>query len=143
MGKKKHKEIAEPVLSKVKDLPSHNDKEFFPKIYRFITESWKLILSSFASGLILIAIILQSLNLYNNLQQERKTQQERGQVEKELAFWKKSLTKYKDHRDIYYKIATLEYRLGNTDKSKENLKKALEIDPNFKPGLVLGAKVGM
>ncbi len=44
---------------------------------------------------------------------------------------------------VYYKIASLDYRVGNIDESKEYLKKALEIDPNFKDGYVLGAKVGL
>lgn len=119
-----------------KKLPKQKrDKtSLFPKIYRFITESWKLIVFSLISGLIVIAIVLQSYSLYSNLQEEEKIKQERGGVEKELAFWKNSLTKYKDSRDIYFKIATLEYRLGNVEEARSSLSKALEIDPNFEKG---------
>lgn len=111
-----------------------NDQGFFPKIYRFITESWKLLLSSFISGLLLFFIAYQMAGLYQNKQEEQKLSQERGKVEKELSFWKKSLEKYPDHRDIYFRLASLEYRLGNTDAAAENLQKTLKIDPNFEKG---------
>lgn len=119
----------------VYEKPQEKQKaSFFPKIFRFITEQWLLLLSSIASIVILVAIVLQGINLYHNLQEERKIEEERGKTEKELAFWKESLNTYKNSRDIYFKIATLEYRLGNKNGARENLNKALEVDPNFKEG---------
>jgi tetratricopeptide (TPR) repeat protein len=106
----------------------------FPRIYRFITESWKLLVSSFVSCLIIIAIADQGFSLYQSLQTEKKLREERGQVEKEIVFWKNSLRQYPNHRDIYFRLATLEYRLGNTDAAAENLQKTLKIDPNFEKG---------
>jgi tetratricopeptide (TPR) repeat protein len=115
----------------------------FPKINRFITESWKLILVSFISGLILIGIILQSSSLYAGLQEQRKIEGERSKTEKELAFWKNSLARYKNYRDIYLKIASLEYQLGDRDSAKDDVKKALEIDPNSEKGRQLEKIVGI
>ncbi len=103
----------------------------FPKIYRFITESWKLIVTSFVSGLLLIAIALQSVSLYQNLQEEKKLSSDRQKTVAELAFWKQTVGKYKNYRDAYFKIATLEYRLGDVDEAKIYLKKILDLDPNF------------
>ncbi len=116
---------------------------FFPRIFRFITEHWKLISVSFVSGLILIAIGLQAFSLYTNIQKENKAKYEHQKTLSELSYWKSALGKYQDSRDVYYKIATIEYRLGNIDESRVYLRKALQIDPNFEQGYVLGAKVGL
>ncbi len=118
-------------------------RSLFPKINRFITESWKLILVSFISGLMLIGIILQSLSLYWAMQEQKKLEGERNKTEKELVFWKSSLTEYKNYRDIYLKIASLEYQLGEKDTAKEDLNKALEIDPNSEKGRQLEKIVEM
>jgi tetratricopeptide (TPR) repeat protein len=107
---------------------------FFPKIFRFITERWKLLLCCLVSGVIVVGIVLQGISLYHNVQEERRIDAERGETEKELVFWKESLKQYPNSRDIYFRIATLEYSLGNTYGAEENLKKALQIDPNFKKG---------
>lgn len=104
---------------------------FFPRIYRFITESWKLVVVSFISCFIIIGIVLQSLSLYHNLQQQEKIKAKKGSIEKELAFWKDQSEKYKDSRDIHFRLATLEYELGDTESAKTDLQKTLEIDPNF------------
>ena len=115
----------------------------FPKINRFITESWKFILVSFISGLILIGIIIQSLGLYSGLQAQREIEEQRSKTEKELALWKNSLSKYKNYRDIYLKIASLEYQLGDKEAAREDLNKALEIDPNSEKGRQLEKIVEM
>ena len=115
----------------------------FPKIYRFITERWKIIAAGAVSGIIIVGIVFQSVSLYRNLQEEKRIQEERGKTEKEIAFWEKSLTKYKDSRDIYLKIASLAYRLGNTEKARESLRKALEIDPNSKEAREMEKQIGL
>ncbi len=127
-----------------KQSPSQEQKaSLFPKIYRFITESWKLILCSLASAVVLVAIVFQSIALYQNLQKEKLLRQEREKTVQELNQWKGKLGEYKNYRDVYFKIAALNYKLGDMEESKIYIKKALEIDPNFKDGRVLGAKVGL
>lgn len=61
-------------------------------------------------------------------------QAERGKIEKELTFWKGEQRRYPNYRDIYFKIASLNYQLGNKEEAKVSLDKALEIDPNFENG---------
>ena len=123
----------------------------FPNIYRFITERQlsprtvfftKVAVTSFFSGLLLIGIILQSVTLYQNAQEVKRLKSERVGVATELEYWKKIAAEYKGYRDVYYRIAVLEYKLGNTSESKDYIRKALELDPNFQAGRVLGAKIG-
>lgn len=135
---------AEPGLSKAKDLASRNDNQpLFPKIYRFITERWKLIVAGIISAIIVAGIILQSISLFNNMQEQQRIKAKRGSVEKELSFWKNQLTKYKDARDIYFRIATLEYELGDKEAARVNLEKTLELDPNFKEGREMEQQLGL
>jgi len=119
------------------------NKSFSPSIYRFITEEWKIMLTSFISGLILIVIMFQSVNLYQNMKEQQRLKLEREKLSKELIYWKNTAGKYKSYRDVYFKIAAIEYKLGNTQESKNYIKKALELDPNFKEAKVLGVQVGL
>ncbi len=125
-------------------VPQNTTKtSLFPKITRFITESWKMMVVSFLSGLLIMGIFLQGLSLQKNLAAERKTSTDREKIAIEINRWKKNLEKYPDYRDGYYKLASLEYKLGNIEESKKYIKKALRLDPNFKEGQVLGAEVGL
>lgn len=123
--------------------PIKSKLSFFPRIFRFITEEWKLILTSFASGLILIAIVIQGLGLYQNIKEQQKTKIEREKLIKELSYWKSTASQYKNYRDVYFKIAALEYELGNIEESKIYVKKVLDIDPSFEQAKTLKAQVGL
>lgn len=106
----------------------------FPKIYRTITER----LNSTKIGLILfiliIAIVISGLDLYKNLQNKQKIDQERQEIISEIKFWQGVASKYQGYRDAYYQLAVLEYRLKDFDKAKFYLKKVLVLDPNFEEG---------
>lgn len=69
--------------------------------------------------------------------------QERAHLEREVSYWQQVADKYKGYRDVYYRIATLQFKLGNVSASQEYVKKALDLDPNFPEGRVLGTKVGL
>lgn len=97
---------------------------------------------SFLSGLILVAIVLQGVRLQTNLQKEKIILQERQMLTSEVSYWKDVSGKYTNYRDVYYRLAVLEYKLGNFEESQKQLQKALEIDPNFEQGRVLGEKIG-
>lgn len=56
-----------------------------------------------------------------------------GQVWAEIQKWERVTQEYPNYRDAYLKLAQLYYQLYENDKTRENLKKALEIDPNFAP----------
>jgi len=54
-------------------------------------------------------------------------------IKKLISGWEGVLEKYPDYRDGYLQLAYLYYKTYQDEKAKENLTKALEIDPNFPP----------
>ncbi len=124
----------------------------FPKNIRFITEYTfsvsqsrmiKIILVSIVSLFLLMLITLQVVVILNNIKQQEALQQQRMKLENEVTYWKGVANKYQGYRDVYYRIALLQYKLGNVAQSQKYVKKALELDPNFSQGRVLGAHVGL
>lgn len=124
----------------------------FPSNIRSITETsltpsqsqnLKVGLVSTFSLFLIALIFLQGVTLWYNVKQQEVYMQERAHIEKEVAYWQQVAYKYKGYRDVYYRIATLQFKLGNVSASQEYLKKALELDPNFPEGRVLGTKVGL
>lgn len=122
-----------------------------PSISRFITERPRILnrkmlgqvlFVGIISGVLLVGVILQSLHLVTNYQKEALLGQERQQLTWEVDHWKQVQSKYPEYRDVSYRIAVLEYKLGNEEESQKHLKKALELDPNFEKGRVLGEKIG-
>jgi hypothetical protein len=131
--------------------PAQSQASQFPNIYRFITEYplpdkylfyGKVLVSSFFSGVLVIGIALQVMFFVQNRQETSRVVAEREQVVGEAKYWETMADKYKGYRDIYYHMAVLKYRLGDANASKTYVKKALELDPNFEEGRVLGAKIG-
>ena len=124
----------------------------FPKNLRFITEysfsesqsiTIKVILTSAVSVFLLGLIFLQAIALSNTLKQQEAQVQQREQLQNEVKYWESIANKYQGYRDVYYRIGALQYKLGNTAESQKYVKKALELDPNFPEGHVLGAHVGL
>ncbi len=123
----------------------------FPNIFRFITEKafahgkylklLKLSVSGIVSVLLLAIKISQCLQLQNNLRKEKKLAQERINLEKEITYWKKIAEKYTNYSDIYLKIASLEYRLGNSNTAQSFIEKTFAINPDTEQGRVLGQKI--
>lgn len=121
---------------------------YFPSIFRFITENvldrGKLLkpsISVIVSVLLLSLTISQSLQLRNNLRQEKKLTRERINIEKEIKYWKKITEKYTDYSDVYLKIASLEYRLGNSNTARSLIEKTFAINPDTQQGRILGDKI--
>jgi len=54
-------------------------------------------------------------------------------IKKLISNWEEILEKYPNYRDGYLQLAYLYYKIYQDEKAKENLAKALEIDPNFPP----------
>ena len=124
----------------------------FPKNLRLITEytfsekqshNIKVVLVSMFSLFLLGLIALQSIVIRDNFLLRESFSQEHTQLQNEVTYWKNLADKYKGDRDIDYRIAALQYKLGNISESQEYVKKALELDPNFPEGKVLGAQVGL
>jgi tetratricopeptide (TPR) repeat protein len=122
----------------------------FPNILRFITEPdfatafltyMKIFFVSFVSGFIVIVILFQLSLLAHNVALAQTLQADRQSIVKEIAYWQQVGDQYKNYRDIYFRIATLEYRLGNLTAAQQYVDKALQLDPNFEQGKVLGAQI--
>ncbi len=56
---------------------------------------------------------------------------ERTMLEAQLHTWESLGNRYTSYRDAHFESALLAYRLGKKDVMDEELKKVLEIDPNF------------
>lgn len=124
----------------------------FPRNHRFIPDyqfshtqshNIKVGLVSIFSLFLIALIFLQSVTLWDNFKQEQALSQDKVQLQSEVTYWEQVANKYQGYRDVYYRIAALQYKLGNTLESQKYLKKALELDPNFPEGKVLGAQVGL
>lgn len=124
----------------------------FPKNIRSITEfsftpaqskNIKVALISVLSIFLLALIFLQGVVYYYHVKQQEFLAAERVSLQEELQYWQGVADKYQGYRDVYYRIATIQYKLGNVAASQMYIKKALELDPNFPEGRVLGDKIGI
>lgn len=128
----------------------------FPKIYRIITEyklikkinkAWFRLLNQskyskylqislrifvFIVLVILIfAVAFFSIKIYKYAGIYSKTTFQRQELRSQINFWKSIADKYEGYKDAYFRIALLEYRLGNFKTAMEYNQKALRLDPNF------------
>lgn len=134
----------------------------FPKIFRFITESgfYKWILASinvcltylnsrtrlkklatltavlFVSLLVIITIF-GFVSSYENFQNFRVLDMKRQGIEESIKLWQSIAEKYPGYKDAYFKIASMEYQLGDYQQAEINVEKALVLDPNFKDAITL------
>lgn len=123
----------QPSLTSVRSL--------FPRIYRFITERGIVIIISLVSLFVLTGIGLQGFKLHNTLHQVDLAKQQRLKLTKELAYWQDIVRQYSNYRDAYFKLAILQYQLGEEAQAKKSLEKVLALDPNFEKARVLGDKI--
>jgi tetratricopeptide (TPR) repeat protein len=115
--------------------------DLFPSIFRFITERGILIIISLVSLFVLTGIVLQSLKLQDTLAQVAFAKEQRLKLTKELAYWQDIARQYSDYRDAYFRVATLQYQLGEISQAKKSLEKVVALDPNFEKARVLGNKI--
>lgn len=131
----------------------------FPNIYRIITDPFVVFLRlrsgralfgtglsfirqkskmeafwvGMLTGIVIIAIAIVGLDLSKNILEKQKIDSKRNKIISEIQFWQEATYKYKGYRDAYFKLALLEYELGDIEKTNIYLKKTFELDPNFKP----------
>lgn len=128
----------------------------FPKNYRFITELnifksvsnyWfrlpnqsktkkSLIILSISCFFILIpflflGISVVGLKFYENIKTYNKLSLQRENLQNQKNFWQSVSQKYGSYKDAYFRMALLDYRLGDFEKAKEENNKALLLDPNY------------
>ncbi len=104
----------------------------FPRIYRVITD--RILWVFVASAVLLVLVSYIGLNIYSKFDELQKLIKERERIVFEINHWEKVVTDYKDYRDAYFKLAVLEYQMGESEKSKNYLKKTFYLDPNFEKG---------
>lgn len=107
----------------------------FPNISRFIPEK---VNEGYVFVIIIIFIFTSALvvgfDLYQNLSLERKLVRQGSEIQRKLIFWENEAKKHPNYRDAYFNLALINFQLKNFDSSKNYLKKALDIDPNFEKG---------
>jgi len=68
---------------------------------------------------------------------QKKHHSDPKDIEKLIQAWEKILSEKPEYRDAYLNLAWLHYQIYENQKAKENLKKAIDLDPNFEPTLKL------
>jgi tetratricopeptide (TPR) repeat protein len=116
-------------------------KALFPKISRFITEKGKIFIIIFSSGVVILGIVLQGIKLHDNLEKIELQKMHKATLTKELSYWQSIARQYPNYRDVYFRIANLQYQLGEKAEAKKSIEKVLAIDPNFEAASVLGAAI--
>ena len=67
----------------------------------------------------------------NLLEKIRKIEEEPEKIKEEIKKWEEVLKEKPGHRDIYLKIAVLNWQIYQNQEALEAVNKALELDPNF------------
>lgn len=90
---------------------------------------------SFLTILLGVALTLQAISVSKNLTTLKSIEGERSKTQREIIYWEEIVATHPSYRDAYFKLALLEYQLGDREKTSIYLKKTLEIDPNYTPAL--------
>ena len=135
--KKKSKKFYKKTQKKVekKQLPK-NSRSFTEK---FINDHTVFI---FGITIIVAAIIVVGIEFAGNLQAQQIVSEERQEVISELNYWNKQVIEKPNYRDAYFNLALLYYQLGDLGNSKDNLDKAMRLDPSFEKGTQLMNIIG-
>ncbi len=83
---------------------------------------------------VLIAISLIALDIYSNFEKQKKLTNEKFKVLREVSFWENETKVRPGYRDGYMQLAILNFQLKNFTEARQELDKALFLDPNFEKG---------
>lgn len=84
-----------------------------------------------------IGSILLGLMIYKNLKNVRSINSQREKMQSDINFWTSVANKYPGFKDAYFRVAVLEYNLGDFKKAEAFNSEALVLDPNYKNALDL------
>lgn len=140
----------------MKKKKANKKPQQFPKNYRFITESkafrsvsnyWfrlsnqskvkqffkftSIVLVVLTVLVLIFGISIFSLNLYKYYQEFSQISSQRQNMQSQINFWQSVSDKYDGYKDAYFRMALLEYNLGDFKNAELNNQKALLLDPNF------------
>jgi len=149
-------------VEKTKKVQKEKKTGEFPKIFRFITENkfLKQLLASIDQltryldsrpilkkltfitsvlfvSLLIILVITGMLSFYQNIQVFQTQSLKRQEVTQSIKLWQSIADKYPGYKDAYFKIASMEYQIGDYMNAKLNVDRALSLDPNFQDAKTL------
>jgi len=152
----KHRNASPVKKPQKKKIGESRENRQFPSIYRFITErkhglssiknkfrlsnqsKLKNLLIFVSAGLVFLIVIILvfgivflGISTFRYSLQAEKINNQRQDLQTQINFWQSIADKYEGYKDAYFRIAVLEYQLGDFQKSKDYNKKALLLDPNF------------
>ena len=81
--------------------------------------------------ILIIGISFLSFRIFTNLNKAIQINIQREKIQGQINFWKSVSDKYPGYKDSYFRIAELEYTLGDFKKANEFNTKALFLDPNY------------
>lgn len=134
--KRKSKQARQPAQKKTSPTKTKQVRQEFPNIYRIITEKARKTLKQprFWIGMVtaffLICLLLIVYLVFRQVQELRNTLQQRSQSMMQLRRWEAAIMRYPGSRDAYIGASIVAYQLGDYNKSRQYIEKALEIDPN-------------
>lgn len=116
-----------------------------PNIYRSFTEWFrktkqeqeKLLkifkLQSLVTVYILTVFLLLifSVHLLISLQKQKEVNFEKEKIQSQIKLWEGISEKFQGYKEAYYQLALLNYKIGEIEKAKYYVDKALYLDPNF------------
>ncbi len=100
-----------------------------------------IVLACFVSGILLMVLLFQENAIHQDVVSLQILDSERVDIQKQILQWQHIMTTYPDYRDGYFRLATLEYQLGNRNNAQMYDQKALQLDPNFQQGRELAGKL--
>lgn len=74
-----------------------------------------------------------SPNLNNMEAALNQAKEEPKMIRQEISFWEEVIQKKADYRDAYFRLAVLNYQIGQKEEAKRYLERTLELDPDFEP----------
>ncbi len=139
LGKKSRKTREKKVVFVASEIKEQGRHAKLPNINRVIAEWKKKAINASWAQAVWLSIIILGLGMlvwqmfvfawvypsFSKLLSERNT------LEAELHTWENIATKYPSYRDAHVQAEIVAYRLGKKDIQELELRKILEIDPNF------------
>lgn len=93
----------------------------------------------FLFGALIIFLSLTNLALWAK---SEIAEEGRAPIKNEIIYWEEIVRETPTYRDGYLKLATLYWQLREDEKAKENLDKAIAIDPNSEKARELKNQLG-
>ncbi len=142
----KKKKIPQKFTSKPKILEVNKSPSIFRSIpdIRFpaitVVPAKELVIG-FVCGCLVVGIVFSSMRLMEKMKQYELVLQEKKQFVQQKSYWQSVTHQFPNYRDAHFRLGVLAYQEGNKNKAKEEITKALEIDPSFTEAKLFAEKI--